>query len=294
MLIRLFSKLGVPFQVFLALVYLAACIVLYHFIRDYSPDPALSMLIFTCYQFFVFYISGIRQMLSITICIFAFLLYFPKSRRRPHKLLLSLLLVFAATYIHRSAFIFLLIYLIPLNRLKGASRFYGYLPLILASIVFRAQIQRLVMTLFSRIIHETFSGFSGNLFFLCIVAGFTVFTVYFAYNDSRKRTVPQRASASLRSGAATEEGNAFLLIFADISVLLVALYIAFLNTVLLRATMYFSIFLIPGIPAVIRRYDPTSRTVITYALAAVLITLFVFATLLPNQFNLLPYRLFWQ
>ena len=72
LLMKVFAKLGFSFQLFLAVIYAYIFLPLYFFIKKYSKDVTLSLLIYICYQFFVFNLSGIRQSLATGICLLAF------------------------------------------------------------------------------------------------------------------------------------------------------------------------------------------------------------------------------
>ena len=262
LLMKLFSKSGAPFGLFTGFLYGLLCLAYYRFLARFSEDAALSMLILICYQFLVFHISGLRQTLAMAVCIFAFLAL------DDGKVLHSLLLTALAVSFHKSALIFFAVY--PIAVLKG--RRFG-LPILLAVPTAALVLRPVFWALVNRYLRELpAAGISlgGNFLFLAGMALFLLYT-HAATPFSRR------------------EG--FL---AHMALAAMAANLAFSGSVLLRSTMYLTLFLIPGIPNAVRRYDPGTRLILRLALGIFLMLLFYFQTLAINQFDLLPYRFFWQ
>lgn len=261
-LMKLFSKSGLPFGCFTAFIYGLLCLGYYRFLRKYAEQVPLSLLILLCYQFLVFHISGLRQSLAMGVCLFAFL-----RLSEGHGLQSLLLTLLAATF-HRGALAFLAVY--PVYALRGR-RLPGLLyPLGAAAvIVLRPLLWQLAGRIFPDIAAPGGIVLGGNLVFL---AGMAVFLLY------------------TRAAAGTE-ANGF---FAHMAYAALCCDLVLSGSPLLRCNMFFTIFLIPGVPNAISRYEGATRLVLSVALGLFLVALFYADTLAINQLGLLPYRFFWQ
>lgn len=276
---KLFSKLGVSFQLFTAFLYGFTCFAWYKIIKKHSTNPAMSVLIFVCYQFFVFSNSALRQTLSIAICIFAFL-ELEKSTWRSS--LISTLLFLGAYAVHTGALAFVAVivaWLLSKNR-KKISLIEIFLTLI-AGIALRTSIQSIIKNQFGR------SGFdlsfitSGNFWFIVLIFAFICYTYYFY---------------CLR-GINTQTFYEEFYIYSftvRISLYCVLGQILFSGSTVLRSVIYLTLFIAVLLPSFICLYSRKDRTVINILLSAFLIYLFVTQTLLPNQLQIVPYKFFWE
>lgn len=273
---KLFSKLGASFQLFMAVNYAIFCGALYAFIRKYSKDATMSLLIFVCYQFFVFVISGVRQMIAMAFCLIAYMIF---DRRKKLSTVWAIAIVLLAIQIHQSAVIFFLV--LALARLRGKKIL---LPVYIAAILMSTEVRPMVWNFVDRYVRkiDAYESISlgGNFIFLIGIALFMAFTVW----------------QSNISKTGTAEGQA--VIFDIFSTRLIwavlGLQIIFSGHSMLRATSYLSMFLIPALPNMLQRYDRKSRGMLKMALGCFLIWLFVTDTLIPNQLQLCPYQFFWN
>lgn len=279
-LTMLFSKMGIGFQLFAAFLYFIWCTAIYLLIRKYSSNATLSVLIFICYQFFVFSISGLRQTLAMALCIFALIMCLSSKRSCR---LLSLVLIFLANTMHQSALVF---FAIPVLvwLLKGKVHIIAWVSLFLLVCIFRKSIWLIVTLLFGKTATDIELG--GNFIMLLGLTCFACFTYYYQYNKKSRR---------IRKHTIFEE---HLTQFDPLMVrgmfLCLITNVMFAGSTMLRAGMYFTILLIPGIPSVISRYEIKVRWLLNVAFAVFLIILFYSDTLAPNQLSLCPYRFFWQ
>lgn len=284
LLTKLFSKTGVPFQVFNMAVYAFACNAIYRLILKYSTNYTMSVLIFICYQFLVFYISGIRQTIAMSICLNAFFALEARSRLRGWRFPAAVLLVLLAATVHRSSLIFL-----PVLLICAASRRKPKLGLALGAIALTTVLRSRLLALLNRLAGgvDTASRVTlrGNFLFLVLL------TIMGILSLGQKRAL-SRAEGGPFPGETEESGFAVLTVHLLLAMLL--LNVLFSGSSLLRATMYLSLFLIPGIPVIQKRFDCRFGILINLTLTAVFLTLFVVDTLVPNQLNLCPYLFFWQ
>lgn len=100
--ITLFTR---DFNVYLYIVSLLTFVPTFIVFYKLSKNPVLSIFLFIVIQFMNFYGSGIRQALSMTLCLLSLLAFFNKKK------LVTLVLIIVAFTFHKSAIIFLLVFL---------------------------------------------------------------------------------------------------------------------------------------------------------------------------------------
>ncbi len=271
---KLFAKNEVDFQHFMMFVYAFLCIALYFFIKKYSKNATLSLLIFICFQFFVFSISGVRQTIAMAICMLSFTIF---ERNNKWRIAIALLLNFSATYFHKSAWIFFAVYMI-LFLFKGKNiNIVWYVAASIISFVLRPFILRFIEQWFGSDMTESSVTLGGAFIFLI---GITVFmwVVLHLMTNKMKIDVPEIYYDFTR-----------ILLFS------IPAYIVLSGSSLLRAFMYLNLFMIPGIPNIIKLLEKkTERIIFNTLMGAFLIILFYVDTLKPNQLQLCPYLFYWQ
>lgn len=130
-LMSLIAHTHVPYIVFQAFVYLIICGCLFYTVLKLSKNPAFSILIFFTFTFYNFFISGLRQSLAISLCIFA-LAFTISSKKDVFKYFLYFLIIGLACSIHNSAFLFLPV--VFLRKVKIGQR--GLVALMFVTILF--------------------------------------------------------------------------------------------------------------------------------------------------------------
>lgn len=278
-LTKIFSKAGISFQGFLAFVYGTVCFSMYRFIKKYSTNFVFSMIIFICYDFFVLSISGIRQMLAMSICLIAYISFDKKTFLSR---IWGVFLVYIASTIHQSAIVFYIIF--PLFLIKSDKiNFVSYPFLIILSIFIRPYMWEFINDNMRTLDLSTQITLGGNFIFLFIIAIFmyvvniknNIFNINFLYNQSA-------------------ESDITTIQFTKTSFLSLILHIIFSGHSMTRAAMYVMMFLIPGLPRTINKLDSKTKLLAETFFIIFFICLFYFETLLPNKLGLLPYKFFWQ
>lgn len=271
-LMKFFSKLGLDFQFFAAVIYAVCCSAYYRFIKRYSRNTALSLLIFICYQFLVFYTSGLRQALAMAICIYAYLLLDSKWGKGWQRYAASVLMVILAATVHRSALLFLVV--LMLHGWCSQKVHWVLMTLGLAvSVAVRSQVFWIIKSLLGEIRVSGGITLGGNMIFLM---GLTLFCVVAYYQRRNKDPEP------------------FQTVSTNVLMMAVIAQIVFSGSTLLRSAMYLTMFLIPGLPCALKCYERRIEYLLTWFLGLFLIVLFWTDTLSINQLNLCPYRFFWQ
>lgn len=279
-LTKIFSKAGVSFQLFMAFVYALACSSIYFFVKKYSKSPAISILIFICYQFFVFYVSGVRQTIAMSLCLIAYMVSQCKAKR---VFFISLLINIVAISIHTSAIIFFVVLIFSLVKSKKINIVF-WIFLILASIVFRPLVWELVNEFFREVDVNTEMLLAGNFIFLCCIG-------LFMYFVNPKSNILQ---INLKSNSATDEEEKQNVFFTRMIFVSICTHILFSGHTLLRSAMYPMMFIIPGLPNTTRRLESKFRLIAEYAMVVFFIALFYLETLASNQLGICPYIFFWE
>jgi hypothetical protein len=70
--------------------------------------------------------------------------------------------------------------------------------------------------------------------------------------------------------------------------------VIFSGSGLLRANMFYTLFLVPFFPRFVEKYEDRFKIIINFLVGAFLIYFFYTEALAPNQLNMIPYRLFWK
>lgn len=118
-----FFSRGVPWQIYLFLVYAIVSLAITLFLHKYSDNVYFSLFLFITIGFFTMSMSGLRQSLGVALCLFSYILADSanKKRKRIYKvffLFLSLAFWFIAFTMHSSAFVFGVFYIIRYFKIK--------------------------------------------------------------------------------------------------------------------------------------------------------------------------------
>lgn len=279
-LTKVFSKLGLDFQVFMIFVYALACGSMYVFIKRFSINPTFSLIIFICYLFFVFYISGVRQTIAMSLCLVSFFL---QHRRSKKEYLFTFLIICLACSIHKSAIIYFLAFIFFFVK-SDTINIYFYIGTLLFSIIFRPIVLLLVNALLDRNYLSSSITLAGNfIMLLCL-------SVFMYFMNSKKNIL--KRSISVRPINPHISRND--LYFTRMVLLSLTAHVVFSGSSLLRSAMYLMVYLIPGLPNATYRLKGYTRIFVEFALIVFFIVLFYFDTLSVNQLELLPYEFFWH
>ena len=273
--------LHLPFQVFIAVIYGFYYFSLYRFIRRYSADYHLSVLIYVCFNFFCFDLSAIRNMLAITVCLFAV----PFAQQRGAKNMIKFLAIaVVAAQIHRSAYTFLAAYAImkiPLNRYSLV--FYGIILGIL--IVFRSTIVTVVDLYIKDMGNVGGSGIGGNVLVYTAIVGSALLVRYL---QEKKTATMSKETVLIWYQHRDVLDFSFRMMCSAIVIL------GYFNgTSLIRLAQCLLMFMLvlPTIPlSWIKRND---RMLLRMGMTVLLVLYFMKYTLLNNPLDIVPYVFFW-
>lgn len=279
-LMKVFNSIGASFQTFMVFVYALASLSMYIFIRKYSVDPSFSMIIFVCYQFLVFYISGVRQCLAMSLCLIAYIIF---DKRKIPSYIMSFVVVYLASLVHESAIVFFAILIFAFIKSENINLFV-YAGIIVASIIIRPFLWNIINTYFKEVDTETDITLGGNFIFVIAIA-----LILFFINSKTNLIKVSFTEKELPSAIATNTAT-----FTRVLFLGIAMMFAFSGNSLMRAAMYSYLVMIPALPNTIWKFDERMKIVLKLLFIFFFVWLFYTETLAPNQFDITPYKFFWQ
>lgn len=272
-LIQLFSKAGIPFQVFNVFVYTVIYVPWYLFFKRYAKQPTMSLLIYLCYQFWILNMSALRQGMAMSICLLAFMLL---EKKRLGNILGFTALVLLASTIHKSAWIFFIALGIYVFAVNGKT-LVAFLITFAVCIIFRTNIVTIINSFAGRYQVPQKMTLGGSFLLLCVFTAFAFITIAVTKRDIQKTNAFDIDNAST-----------YMMLCA------IALNLVLNGSSILRASAFASMFVTISFPNSLTKCTEKSRVVVDLALIVFLIGLYFTDVLLPNQFEIVPYRFFWQ
>lgn len=273
LLMQLFSKNGIDFQVFNVFIYTVIYVPWYFFFKRYSKQPTMSIIIFICYQFWVFNMSGLRQAMAMSICLTAFMLL---EKKKPWNVMGFVLIVIVASHIHRSAILFLFalgIYFFSAD-IKTLFTFFIIFAL---CFVLRSNIVGFVNS-FAGDYQVGMNMDLGGSFIMLV--GFTIFSFAAITMTSSEKPIAGQLDI--------DRTSIYMMLCA------IAFNLAMNGSSLLRAASYFSMFVTVSFPNSLTRCTWKSKLLANLAVIVFMLGVYFSNVLLPNQLDILPYKFFWQ
>lgn len=272
LLMKIFSFSGFSFQTFTAIIYLIILIPLYFFIKKYSSDIMLSMMIWFCLDYFAFSCSGIRQAAAMSICLFSYMLL--TQNKSVKYFLLSVVILLIAASIHKSALLFSPVLIVTYSR----NRFFTYTAFLIASIILL--INPHILIDLNQEYEMTKYGYDKNLTIgLMFVFEVIMFVFYLISIKINKTRVGDK-------GLLWE--LAVILIYGLI------LSVALSGAILMRVVSYELIFLIVVMPRAINSWEKNTRMIIKTVYVMVLFYCLYYLDLVPKTLNIVPYHFFFE
>lgn len=185
---QVFSKIGLPYLVFQIFVYSVICFCLFYSSWRLSKNPAFSLLIFFCFTFFNFYVSGLRQSFAMALCLFALSLVI-SGGRTPLRTVFYFLIVGLATFWHKSALIFIIPYFLIRIRVNlKAMIFLVFLSVFF--FIFGGEMYEFINSLTSSLFEGNYGDYAPFSFGTGLTTILLIFIIafsYFLYVDSRQK-----------------------------------------------------------------------------------------------------------
>ena len=259
-------------QVYLAVV---ACIVVVPlFILYYreSEDPLLSISIFLILPNFCMLFSGLRQAIAISLGVPVYYL------ARKKKLFWFLCIVVLAIFLHKSAFMLVLLY--PLLHVRITKKWLWFVvPCMVVMLLFNAEIFNFLLQFLGETYQDRYGEIESTGAYAMIIL-FVLFAVYAFVVPSASKL--DADTIGLRN---------ILLLTVCIQ------FFAPLNNVAMRMNYYFLIFLPILIPKIANRCKESDVKIVSFSKAVMivffLVYFFINLATATNSLNIYPYIPFW-
>lgn len=270
--------LNFNFTQFAATLYAFICVSYYKFWKRYSKDGCLSCLVYVCFGFICFDLSGLRNALALAI----FLLAVPYAEKRGFwNGVKYFAILWLATQIHNSAYAGIFYFL--MIRYSFPKIAYALAPIVvLAS---QSVLAPLVMEVSSKNISG--SAFGGNLIFYVVVLLLPLLLW------SLWKKVSQ-------NGEASPSATRILSWFQEMAMPMRTMYTGTLFLMFSGGGSFsrvanFGLFFISVlIPNALYPLNRKSRTLLRTLVTIFLLVYFWFYKLRTNELDILPYRFFWE
>lgn len=286
--INICSNMGISFQWFLVITSIITLLPIYYFIKFYSDDKVLSCLIYICYIFFEFNLTGLRQAMATSIVLLGFILLFNNKKLRLIKYILCVVL--ASTF-HQSALLALIF--IPFFYARNYKISIVFLVLIgLILLLFRDNIIKIIGSVADRDLDSDTGIYLGwNIIFL-ILSG--VFFLYAASLHKSNYGLENASYMSLIKFGGDVKKFSINIILIEVFFVGLVVYFIFGFTTLLRATQYASISIIVLFPNALKALNYKDGMILKVLFVIYLLFFFVYNTLYGNNLDIVPYSFFWS
>ncbi len=288
LLMKLCLALNISFQGFLAVVYTIILLPIYFYIRDFSSDKFLSVIVYVCYMFFEFNMTGIRQAMATSIILIGYMLYIKASRFNRLWLLLFITL---AVLFHSGAFVGYIFVL--MSYIKSMYLFVASVcGLTVFLFVTRNWFMRYIKDLFEKdSMNENAPLYIGLNFIFTLAL-----SVAFVYCYIMKKNKFLRISSELTS---EEKAETNLLMQIDetntkLYLLAIPIMVLFGSGTAVRSYMLLTQTVVVQLSNSLDAFDKDSKRIIRIVTIGFFVVFFFAETLIPNNFDIVPYKFFWQ
>lgn len=283
LLMKICCALKMNFQLFLVVCYLIMLIPIAVFIYKNSNNLLSSVLVFICYTYFEFYLTGIRQALSISLFLIG-LLFLMREGKIIFRLFAYYVFLFIAFFFHRSAAICVVVPIFML--FKNTSRFtIGLTTLTVLFIAFRPFIFPFVKDVFDKGTMDTTSNIyiGMNVIVLTLIAILLLFYV-------RKLS----SSALCRNISKNNNFLKYGYFLINIFVFSIAVAVFFGTDISARAYMYPNIVIVVLLYRPINLFEKRNKDLLMLIIDICLICYFAYGIFSSNNFDINPYYFFWE
>ena len=280
------NRLHLSFQVFLGICNIIILFPIYAFIRKYSENAFLSSIIYICYMFFEFNMTGMRQAIATSIVLIAIMVLLESKHWGIVK---YCLIVYLATLFHTGAFIGF--FYVPFHFIKKVKVY----SISIAStgvlfLLFRGHIMNYIKNFFDKdSMHADAGLYIGlNMCFLIALA-----LLFLISGQNRELRIQMQSDSVTMSSEKRVDLSASVL--EKIFYLSIATLFLFGSDTAVRSYMLLNQVIIVVLPNSLKSVFNKKSQLIMAAFFTVFFFVFFFTnTLLPNNFDIVPYKFFWQ
>lgn len=291
-LMKICNKLSLSFQQFLVVISLIMLVPVFIFCGKYSKSPFLSVMTYICYIFFEFNLTGLRQGIATSIVLIGIMVLIESKR---FGLIKYAIVVYIATLFHSGAFIGFLY--IPFHFLKKKKRYVPIIAVIALVFLFgRGYIMSFIKSIFGKeTMNETAGLYIGaNFLFLVGLA------VLFIMAQQNREIRLQSATTCIQDSRmlkTTDEWQDYFVneVFNKMFLLSICSILLFGSDNAARSYMILCQVVLALLPNCIEDLVAEDSKGIVKVLFVVFMIAFFFSnTLLANNFDIVPYKFFWQ
>lgn len=279
LLMKVCIAIRMSFQGFLAVVAAITLLPIYILIRRYSTDKCLSCLIYVSYIIFEFDLTGLRQAMAMSIVLLAIMSLMEKKK---WYILRFLLLVWIASQFHKSALIAIIV--LPLCSIKDLRAFTAVVVVgTVISLFLRSSLFQYIKLIFGK---DTFNLDAGlhigsNVFFMTVLAAFFLLALYFMRNNLSFATNEKKFWVAQNE----------LLYKIFLIGIMAAVFFGMETSA--RSFMYFTQAIFVLLPNSTLSLTRKSAVLFKFVFVAFFVWFFFTNTLIPNNFDIVPYRFYW-
>lgn len=266
-LMKLCVMLGLSARAFFYVIYAIMFIPVYILIRKYSPYPFISVILFICFQYLGFDMTGVRQGIGMSLCIIAFIF---ATKAGMKNFLLYALFIWMAVMVHRSSFVFAPAYFIMRLPIKKKYVFYYCAAAVICAVINVMAVGR-ILTYFENEHYHYVEEQQLGLTLLLIIL-FSIGAVLAAFKHKKPKT-----------------DNSIYKYVANMMMSSVCLLLLTNGSILLRASMYYYLYMVLAIPFFLKSIDKHTRNIAMYLIIAIM--LWHFFTGEITCFDLMPYKI---
>lgn len=241
------------------------------FIYLNSEDVALSLVMYVCLGLYGFMVQGLRQSIAMCICLFAIELV---KKKKPIKFIFLILI---ACLYHKSAVIFILVYILQWKKFSSE---YKFQIMILAGVLLC--LTPLIISIGNQILDSNYvvPVESGGLIATAIY--FIIIIFSFVFLSNKKSSTPKLF----------HEKEKNYILFLSITIIGACFYLMryFGTLAIERISFYFMFGQMIILPNVINTFDKKTRVIINFVVITLSIALFIYR-LIGSE--LIPYTFFW-
>lgn len=285
---KICTSLGLSFQWFLTIVSAITLVPVARFIRKYSPKPVISTLIYICYIFFEFNMTGIRQAIATSIVLIGYMLLM-EMKKLP--LVWYILAVILASFFHSGAYAALLY--VPFHFIKKPIQYVPIISILAVGILVGRNYLMWIIKIITEkgtmdAQAELYLGL--NLIFLILLAIFFVWVGVIIKKYYLKKQF-------MNNDIFMQEKFNYSVDDVNIKMFLLSIVILFIfgSDTSVRSYMILNQVILVQMPRSIEiAFNERSKKIIYLFLIVFFICFFFTNSMFPNSFDIVPYKFFWN
>lgn len=294
-LMKICNFIGLSFQGFLMIVNFLILIPIYIFIRKYSKYPFLSVIMYICYMFFEFNLTGIRQAIASSIVLFGIIVLIESKK---YRLLKYIVIIYLSTLFHKGAFVGFLY--IPFHFINDLKKYTSIiLTMFVVFILGRKYMINFIKIYFNKGTMNANADLYIGLNFLFII-GLAILIIVAEKNRKImwKKIIKGNINKEeiLRKNFYIKEKEDLInSTFNKIFLLSIGILILLGSDTSVRSSMILNQVVLVQFPNCIDNlFKQNSKKIAIVGITIFFILFFLFNTLISNNFDIVPYKFFWQ